>query len=126
MRLNKFLLNSDYTAEKQKLDFTLSLPSATVSVGGGQSSDRTVDFTVPSGVYFENVNISTSLTGNNSFVGNFLEYEPADMMSTISFSVGQLNPTTYRLTARIMNWDSSSHNFTFSANAKVHLSIAPF
>ena len=126
MKLNRFILNSDYTAEKQKHDFTLSLPSATTSVAGGQSKNRTVDFTVPSGVYFENVTITTSLTGANSYVGNFLEYEPNDQLSTISFSVGQLNATTYRLTARIMNWDDRSHNYTFSASAKVHLSIAPF
>lgn len=126
MKLNRFILNSDYTAEKQKQSFTLTLPSATTSVGGGQANNRTVDFTVPSGVYFENVIITSSLTGANSYVGNFLEYEPSDQLSTISFSVAQVNPTTYRLTARIMNWDSSTHSYTFSASAKVHLSIAPF
>lgn len=126
MKLNRFIKNSDYTAEKEKLSFTLNLPSGSISVGGGNQGERHVDFTVPAGVYFENVTIKSSYTGDREYVGNFLEYEPSDMMSVATFTVAQVNNTTYRLTGRIMNWDGSTHSYTFSASAKVHLSISPF
>lgn len=128
MKLNRFIKNSDYTAEKQVRDFTLTLSNQTVSVSGGGFVQRSVDFTVPAGVYFENITwLSTYQIGSSlNYVGNFLEYEPSDQMSVITYTVAQVNPTTYRLTASVMNWDSSSHNYTVGASAKVHLSISPF
>lgn len=127
MKLNRFIKNTDYTAEKQKLDFTITLPNATVSVGAGAQATRYIDYTVPSGIYFENVTwLSTVQTDQTHYVGNFLEYEPSDMMSTITYTVAQINNTTYRLTATAMNWDSSSKNITVGASAKVHLSVSPF
>lgn len=127
MKLNRFIKNTDYTSEKQKLDFTLTLNDTTFSVGGGQTGTRYVDFTVPSGVYFENVIFQqTKQTGSTKYVGNFLEYEPNDMMSVVTYTVAQVNSTTYRLSARVMNYDSSAHNYTVGASAKVHLSVAPF
>lgn len=127
MKLNRFIKNTDYTAEKQKLDFTITLPNATVSVGAGAQSTRYIDYTVPSGIYFENVTwLSTVQTDQTHYVGNFLEYEPSDMMSTVTYTVAQINNTTYRLTATAMNWDASSKNITVGASAKVHLSVSPF
>ena len=127
MKLNRFIKNTDYTAEKQKLDFTITLPNASVSVGAGAQATRYIDYTVPSGIYFENVMwLSTVQTDQTHYVGNFLEYEPSDMMSTITYTVAQINNTTYRLTATAMNWDSSSKNITVGASAKVHLSVSPF
>lgn len=127
MKLNRFIKNTDYTSEKQKLDFSLTLSDTTFSVGAGQMGTRSVDFTVPSGAYFENVIWEqTKQTGSTKYIGNFLEYEPNDMMSTITYTVAQVNPTTYRLSAQVMNYDSSARNFTVGAKAKVHLSVAPF
>lgn len=126
MKLNRFIVNSDYTAEKQKLDFTLTLPSSSITVSGGGMGTRYVDYTVPAGVYFENVLWQTSLTGASRYSGPFLEFEPSDQLSVITFTVDQRTPTTYRLTATVANWDTSSHSYSFSATAKVHLSVAPF
>lgn len=127
MKLNNFLVNSDYTAEKQTYEFEIKLSDTSVSVGGGGNTTRTVDVTVPSGIYFENVTwINTKQIGSTHYVGNFLEYEPSDQLSTITYTVAQINNTTYRLSARIMNWDSSSHSYTVGATAKVHLSVSPF
>lgn len=127
MRLNRFIKNSDYTSQKQKLDFSLTLPDTTFSVAGGSIGVRSIDFSVPKGVYFENVIWKrTRQTDSIQYVGNILEFEPTDMLSVITYSIGQINPTTYRLSAQIMNFDSSAHNFTVGATASVHLSIAPF
>lgn len=127
MKLNRFIKNTDYTAEKQKTDFTITLSNTSVSVGAGASVSRTVNMTVPSGIYFENVTwLSTYQTGQIHYVGNFLEYEPSDMMTTVTYTVAQVSNTSYRLTATAMNWDSSSKNITLGASAKVHLSISPF
>ena len=127
MKLNRFIKNSDYTAEKQKQSFTITLSNTSISVGSGAQATRYVDYTVPSGVYFENVTwLSTYQTDQIHYVGNFLEYEPSDMMTTVTYTVAQINNTTYRLTATIMNWDSSTKNVTVGASAKVHLSVSPF
>lgn len=127
MKLNSFIKNTDYTAEKQKQDFTITLPNAAVTVSAGASATRYIDYTVTSGIYFENVTWqSTNQTGQIHYVGNFLEYEPSDMMSTVTYTVAQVNNTTYRLTATAMNWDSTTKTITVGASAKVHLSISPF
>lgn len=127
MKLNRFIKNSDYTAEKQQTSFTLTLPNQTISVGGGSLGSRYVEFTVPQGIYFENITWqSTVQTGSNHYVGNYLEYEPNDMMSVVVYTIAQVSPTKYRLTGSVQNWDSSSHNYTVGASAKVHLSISPF
>lgn len=127
MKLNRFIKNSDYTAEKQKLDFTITLPNQTFSVGAEGFGQRSANFTVPAGVYFENVTWqSTVQTGSTKYVGTSLEFEPTDMLSVITYTVAQVNNTTYRLTASVMNWDSASHNYTVGASAKVHLSVSPF
>lgn len=127
MKLNRFIKNSDYTAEKQKLNFTITLPNQTFSVGGGGFGQRYVNFTVPAGVYFENVTWQATVqTGDIKYVGTLLEFEPTDMLSVVTYTVAQVNNTTYRLTASVMNWDDTAHNFTVGASAKVHLSISPF
>lgn len=128
MRLNKFIKNSDYTAEKQKLDFTLTLPNQSISVGASAQSSRYVDFEVPKGTYFENVTWQqTRQTGMAHYVGNFLEFEPSDQMSVVTYTVAQVTPTKYRLMASVMNWDfEASHSFNIGATAKIHLSVAPF
>lgn len=127
MKLNRFIKNSDSTAEKQKLNFTITLPNQTFSVGAGDFGQRYVNFTVPAGVYFENVTWqSTVQTGGIKYVGTLLEFEPTDMLSVVTYTIAQVNNTTYRLTASVMNWDSAAHNYTVGASAKVHLSVAPF
>lgn len=126
MKLNRFIKNSDYTAEKQKLDFKLTIPWGSVDVGAGGANSRSVDFTVPAGVYFESVTITTNWTGDRKYVGNFLEFEPYDMMAVATFTVAQVNNTTYRLTGRLQNWADYARTFWFNADAEVHLSIAPF
>lgn len=127
MRLNRFIKNSDYTAEKQTLDFTITLPNQSVSVAGGSTGQKYVDFNVPAGVYFENIVWQqTRQTGSIHYVGNFLQFEPSDMLSVTTYTVAQVNNTTYRLTATVKNWDSSTHSFNVGASANVHLSVAPF
>lgn len=126
MKLNRFIVNSDYTAEKQQQSFTLTLSNGSITVGGMDAGERHVDYTVPSGTYFENVTWTTSLTGDDRYVGNFLEYEPSDMMTTTTFTLAKISPTVYRLSAYVMNWDSNPVTLTFSASAKVHLSVSPF
>lgn len=126
MKLNRFLINSDYSAEKQSHSFTITLPSGSLTVAAGGTTRRYVDITVPSGVYFENVVWTTSLTGSRRYVGPFLEFEPTSMLYTVVFTVEQTSNTNYRLSGWVTNWDSSSHTYTFSASAKVNLSISPF
>ena len=127
MKLNRFIVNSDYTAEKQSNSFTITLNNTTFSVAAGQIGTRSVDYTVPSGIYFENVTWqSTNQTGSIKYAGNFLGFVPTDQMSDISYTIAQVDNATYRLTATVANWDTSSHSYTVGASAKVHLSISPF
>ena len=126
MKLNNFTINSDYTAEKLRESFELLLPEETISVNAGDLGERHIDIEVPDGVYFENVTWETSYTGANKYSGPFFEWEPVSMLFTTTFTVGQINNHTYRLSAHVMNWDSSTQSYTFWAKAKVHLSVSPF
>lgn len=127
--LSKFMLNTDYGSVKEEYSFDLALNVSDTIVQAGDAVSRHMDITVPEGVYFENVTMSLSSTGETSptpfivFIRSLGEYEfyqiVADLVKIDSF--------TYRLQAGIQNMSGSTQTIPgFSVNVKVHLFVSSF
>lgn len=138
--MSRFILNTDYTSVKERASFdgTLSVPSLTLdSMGGGGSSTATryTDITVPSGVYFENINITFSLTDDTT-PAPFISYQKylgtdgqgAPITYEVLASVVKVNATTYRIYAIINNSSPFSQVTVpaFTVRAKGHLFVSTF
>lgn len=123
MKLNNFIVNSDYTANKQKGRYTISLnvPSRTLS-DGSTAYRFTNTITVPEGTYFENVSISTTIT-NENYAGNVVAISPSGMW-TAYVSCYRTSATQYTIACTLVGFDSTTTAFT--ANAVIDLSISPF
>lgn len=128
-KFSRFILNSDYTAIKEKADFsvTLNVPQQTVA-GAGGSKLNYVDITVPSGVYIENINIYWSFSGD-TVPAPYLTYR--DMTAygwdqvAIFITLYKVNDTTYRLAHFVQNNSPQSiTNGPYTITAKAHLFIS--
>lgn len=124
MKLNRFIINSDYTAEKQKGEYTLNLNVSNLSIGADNEASRSTSIPIPSGVWFESVLMSSSLVGNDKYVGPALHWESSDQMLDIHIELYNYGEQ-YRLRARIKNWDERTRTISFTAQAKIKLSVAP-
>lgn len=124
MKLNRFIINSDYTAEKQKGEYTLNLTVSNLSIGANDERSRSTSIPIPSGVWFESVLMSSSLVGNDKYVGPALHWESSDQMLDVHIEVDNYGQQ-YRLRARIKNWDETARTISFTAQAKIKLSVAP-
>lgn len=124
MKLNRFIINSDYTAEKQKGEYTLNLTVSNLSIGANNETSRSTSIPIPSGVWFESVLMSSSLVGNDKYVGPALHWESSDQMLDVHIEVDNYGQQ-YRLRARIKNWDERTRTISFTAQAKIKLSVAP-
>lgn len=124
MKLNRFIINSDYTAEKQKNEYTLNLTVSNLSIGANNETSRSTSIPIPSGVWFESVLMSSSLVGNDKYVGPALHWESSDQMLDVHIEVDNYGQQ-YRLRARIKNWDERTRTISFTAQAKIKLSVAP-
>lgn len=124
MKLNHFIVNSDYTANKQKGRYTVSLNVPSRSLSDGSTAYRfTNTVTVPEGTYFENVNIATTLNDEN-YVGNCVAIQPNSWYWTAYVSVYQSSSTQYTIACTLVGFESTTTAFT--ATATINLSIAPF
>lgn len=123
MKLNNFIVNSDYTANKQKGRYQVSLnvPSRTLS-DGSTSYRFTNTITVPAGTYFENVNITTTLNQEN-YASNAVIIQPIWNYSAY-ISVYQKNATTYEIACTLSGFEATTTAFT--ATATLNLSVSPF
>lgn len=123
MKLNRFIVNSDYTAAKMKGRYTLSLSVPSKYLSDGSTAYRyTSTITVPQGTYFENTTITTSLT-SDKYQGNSVGIAPVwDWTGYIS--VYQSSPTQYTLACTLTGFDYTTPAFTI--NAVVNLAISPF
>lgn len=124
MKLNRFIINSDYTAEKQKGEYTLNLNVSNLSIGADNEASRSTSIPIPSGVWFESVLMSSSLVGNDKYVGPAIHWESSDQMLDVHIEVDNYGQQ-YRLRARIKNWDERARTISFTAQAKIKLSVAP-
>lgn len=124
MKLNRFIINSDYTAEKQKGEYTLNLTVSNLSIGAYDETIRSTSIPIPSGVWFESVLMSSSLVGNDKYVGPALHWESSDQMLDVHIEVYNYGQQ-YTLRAHIKNWDETTRTISFTAQAKIKLSVAP-
>lgn len=123
MKLNHFIVNSDYTANKQKGRYQISLSVPSKYLSDGSTSYRfTNTVTVPEGTYFENVNITTTLNSEN-YASNAVAIQPS-WYWTAYISVYQKNSTTYEIACTLAGFESTTTAFT--ATATLNLSISPF
>lgn len=123
MKLNNFIVNSDYTANKQKSRYTLSLSVPSVYLSDGSTSYRyTNTITVPSGVYFENTNITTTLNSEN-YASNSVAIQ-FGWQWVAYISVYQSASNQYTIACTLSGFESTTTAFT--ANATINLSLAPF
>lgn len=123
MKLNHFIINSDYTANKQKGRYPVSLnvPSRTLS-DGSTSYRFTNTVTVPEGTYFENVNITTTLNSEN-YASNAVVIQPSWNYAAY-ISVYQKDATTYEIACTLTGFESTTTAFTTTAT--LNLSVSPF
>jgi hypothetical protein len=124
MKLNRFIINSDYTAEKQKGEYILNLTVSNLSIGANNETIRSTSIPIPSGVWFESVLMSSSLVGNDKYVGPALHWESSDQMLDVHIEVYNYGQQ-YTLRASIKNWDEVALTISFTAQAKIKLSVAP-
>ena len=124
MKLNRFIINSDYTAEKQKGEYILNLTVSNLSIGAYDETIRSTSIPIPSGVWFESVLMSSSLVGNDKYVGPALHWESSDQMLDVHIEVYNYGQQ-YTLRAHIKNWDETTRTISFTAQAKIKLSVAP-
>jgi hypothetical protein len=124
MKLNRFIINSDYTAEKQNGEYTLNLTVSNLSIGANDETARSTSIPIPSGVWFESVLMSSSLVGNDKYVGPALHWESSDQMLDVHIEVYNYGQQ-YTLRAHIKNWDEVARTISFTAQAKIKLSVAP-
>jgi hypothetical protein len=124
MKLNRFIINSDYTAEKQKGEYILNLTVSNLSIGANNETIRSTSIPIPSGVWFESVLMSSSLVGNDKYVGPALHWESSDQMLDVHIEVYNYGQQ-YTLRASIKNWDEVARTISFTAQAKIKLSVAP-
>lgn len=123
MKLNNFIVNSDYTANKQKGRYTVSLSVPSCELDDGSTSYRfTNTVSVPSGTYFENVNITTTLT-SEKYASNSVAIQPS-WDWTAYIAVYQLNATTYEIACTLTGFESTTT--AFSTTATLDLSVSPF
>ena len=123
MKLNNFIINSDYTANKQKGRYTISLSVPSCELDDGSTSYRFYNrATVPSGTYFDNVSISTTLNSEN-YASNAVIIQP-DWDFAAYISVFQRDSTTYELACTLTGFEYTTPAFTI--NAIIDLSISPF
>ena len=123
MILNNFIVNSDYTAAKQKGRYELSLSVPSVYISDGSTSYRyTSTITVPEGTYFENVNITTSLN-NENYASNAVVIQQVWNYAAY-ISLYQKNATTYELACTLTGFDYTTP--AFNIKAVFNLSISPF
>ena len=123
MKLNNFIINSDYTANKQKGRYQVSLSVPSKYLSDGSTSYRfTNTVTVPDGTYFENVNITTTLNSEN-YASNAVIIQSSWYWAAY-ISVYQKNSTTYEIACTLTGFESTTTAFT--ATATLNLSISPF
>lgn len=131
--LANFILNSDFTAEKQEptpYEATLSVPARSLS-GSSVSYEYTNDITIPSGKYFEVVALNTSLDGDKWYPGNNAKvavlHKNGEYYHTI-ISCGKISNDTIRLASRFYSWypDGTLNIPAYTVKAKIHLSVSPF
>jgi len=123
--ISNFIKHSDYSALKQKSRHTASLSVPAGTYGDGQQFSTT--FTVPAGVYVENVNLQTSLSAGDNFPCNMFVYQNVGTGLMVFSQCHQLNNTTYRLLATIGAQGGGTVSVpAFTANAILNLSISPF
>jgi hypothetical protein len=127
--LSKFILNTDYTSIKEATSFNWTLNVGDTIVQAGDGVTRSIDITVPSGVYFENTTISLSATGETTpspfvvYVKETGEYSYYQIVA----SLVKVNATTYRLYAYIQNMSGNVMTVPgFSVNVKSHLFVSSF
>lgn len=125
--LSHFLLNSDYTAPKEKYAFDDTLTVAATNVGSYQSITRTKDVTVQDGVYFENTTITLSASGETSPT-SFIVYakQVADYQAYQIFAgVRKTSNSNYQIYATIQNLSSSSRTIpAFTVRVRCHLFVS--
>lgn len=123
--ISDYLKNSDFTTQKQKsaYDLTLNVPAGTYSYG---QTFRAYAGVTP-GVYFENVTLSSTLKPAEYYPTNYaVILENVD--SIVYVAVYQNSSGQYALQATLMGSGGSPQVSTggFTVNAKVHLSVSPF
>lgn len=126
--LSNFLQNSDFTAQKQKnkLYFELNIPSGSYRTGDSWH----VDLSSPSGVFFENVTMLTSLD-QNYLSTNYAMLLPNNDAG-IYVSVYRLDNNHYRLLVVFQRLATPENPSPYaqipSINIKawLNLSLSPF
>lgn len=124
--LSHFNLNSDYTSVKevQKFDYTLS--SAANSTGSYSSYTRTLNITVPSGVYLDNTTITFSLSGETSPTPYYVYARTAgDGFYQIFATLRKTSNSNYQIYCMCQNLTSSTRTIpAFTVRVRAHLFIS--
>lgn len=125
-KISRFILNSDYTAVKEKSSFSDTLTTTSVSVPAFGSRDFYKDITVPEGVFIENINLTWSISGD-TVPSPYYIYN--DMTSTgqitIYMAIYKISSTKYRLRYFIQNFtDSAQTAGAATLSVKGHLFIS--
>ena len=127
--LSRFMLNTDYTSIKEATSFDWALNVSDTIIQAGDGITRSIDISVPSDIYFENITMTLSATGETSptpfmvYVQELGEYEYYQIVA----SLVKIDATTYRLYAYIQNMSGSVKTIPgFSINVKAHLFVSSF
>lgn len=130
--LSHFLLNSDYTAPKEQYSFDETLSVAATSLRVYESTIRTMDITVPSGIYFENTTITlggsavTAQTSPTPFIVYAREVDDYQAYQIVA-GIRKTSNSNYQIYATIQNMSGSSRTIpSFTVRVKCHLFVSSF
>ena len=123
--ISNFLKNSDFTTQKQRgaYEMTVNVPAGNYSYG--QTFTQTVN--VPAGAYFENVTIDYSLRPNEYYPTNHCTLPGTNDDWFVYAGVFQQSAGVYALQVTLMALAPGTTPIpAFSTHTKLHLSKSPF
>lgn len=130
--LSHFFLNSDYTAPKEVHAYDRTLSVNGLWLNAYDSTTRSIDITVPDGVYFENTTIEFHVPGISYevsptsfyvFSRNVSEYE----FYQIYAGIRKTSNSNYQIYATIQNVSGSGRYIPdFSVRVRCHLFVSSF
>lgn len=125
--LSHFNLDSDYTAPKEAHSFDQTLSVGATSVSSYNSVTRTLNVTVPNGVYFENTTITLSASGETSptpfivYIRDLGSYNYYQIVAGLR----KTSNSQYQIYATIQNLSSSTRTIpAFTVRVKCHLFVS--
>jgi len=120
MLLDRFLLNTDYDTQKEATSITLELQIPEFKINSGQEKYYETTTQIAPGVYFENINIETTLYPDYNFFGTAAITTSSYAMQVMVY---RSDATHFKMRIRFYGRNTTTIP-TSTTKAAVHLFVA--